>query len=175
MSALNRTPSNTNFLQPSKFILAFNRLPTVQYFCQTVNLPGVSLGSWDYSTPLLDVPIVSSKLSYNEFKITFYIDENISSWNELYKWFLSIAAAGNVQDRPTFTSLQNKNTPKPSMYSDASLVIMSALNNPLRRIDFYRMFPISLSDIQFDTTQSADTVITADAVFKYQYFDITPT
>ena len=37
------------------------------------------------------------------------------------------------------------------------------------------MFPVSLSDVQFDTTQSADTIITADAVFRYEYFEITST
>ena len=62
MSALNRTPQNTNFLQPSKFILTFGRLPTVQYFCQNANLPGVSVGSTPYATPLIDVPIPGSKL-----------------------------------------------------------------------------------------------------------------
>lgn len=172
MTALNRSPSNTNFLQPSKFILAFNRLPTVQYFCQSANIPGISLGEAQYTTPLLDVPVAGSKLSYNEFKITFYIDEDIISWSELYKWFLAIASP-NVQQRGTLNALQNANSPKPSYYSDSTLTIMSALNNPLSRINFYRMFPVSLTDIQFDTTQSADTILTADAVFKYEYFDIT--
>ena len=175
MSALNRTPSNTNFLQPSKFILAFNRLPTVQYFCQSANLPGVSIGSSEYATPLLDVPIAGNKLSYQEFKITFYIDENILSWNELYKWFLAIAAPTKLQDRATYNALQNSNSTKSSYYSDSNLTIMSALNNPISRINFYIMYPISLSDIQFDTTQSADTIITADAVFRYEYFEITST
>jgi hypothetical protein len=175
MTALNRTPSNTNFLQPSKFILAFNRLPTVQYFCQSANLPGVSLGSAEFTTPFVDVPIAGNKLSYNEFRITFYIDEDITSWNELYKWFLAIAAPTSLTDRSKYNSLQNQYATKPSYYSDSNLTIMSALNNPISRINFYRMFPISLSDIQFDTTQSADTIITADAVFRYEYFEITNT
>lgn len=175
MSALNRTPENTNFLQSSKFILAFSRLPTVQYFCQTANLPGVSIGSAEFNTPLLDIPIAGNKLSFNEFKVTFYIDENISSWNELYKWFLSMAAPKSLQDRSKYNALQNQTITKPSYYSDSNLTIMSALNNPISRINFYRMFPVSLSDVQFDTTQSADTIITADAVFRYEYFEITST
>jgi len=80
MSALTRTPENTNPLQSSKFILAFNRLPTVQYFCQEANLPGVTLGVIEYATPLRDVPIAGNKLSYNEFDITFIVDEQLQSW-----------------------------------------------------------------------------------------------
>jgi len=173
MTALNRTPINTNNLQASKFILAFGRIPTIQYFCQTANIPGVSLGSYDLNTPLLDVPVAGNKLSYNEFNVTFYINEDVSSFNELYKWFLAIAAPTSITDRNRFNGQQNTNTVKQSYYSDSTLTIMSALNNPIARVNFHRMFPVSLSDIQFDTTQSADTIITADAVFRYEYFDIT--
>lgn len=173
MTALNRTPSNTNFLQPSKFILAFNRLPTVQYFCQEANIPGVTLGAVDYATPLVDFPVVGNKIDYGEFNINFIIDEQIQSWHELYKWFLAIAAPTNLQDRARNNQLQNPNTVRPSYYSDSTLTVMSALNNPLIRVNFHRMFPISLSDVKFDTQQSAETILTASATFRYEYFDIT--
>jgi len=173
MTALNRTPSNTNFLQPSKFILAFNRLPTVQYFCQEANLPGVSVGGSEFNTPFADVPIAGNKISYGDFNVSFLVDEEIQSWSELYKWMLAIAAPTNLQDRARYNQEQNQNTIKASYYSDSTLTIMSALNNPLVRINFHRMYPVSLSDIRFDTQQSADTIITATATFRYEYFDIT--
>jgi hypothetical protein len=172
MTALNRTPSNTNFLQPSKFILAFNRLPTVQYFCQEANLPGVGVTSTDFNTPLLNVPVAGSKLSYNDFSVSFLVDEQAQSWNELYKWLLSIASPKSLADRKLNNDLQNSNTPTSSYYSDSNLTIMSALNNPLITINFHRMFPISLSDIQFDTKLSSDVILTATATFRYEYFEI---
>jgi len=172
MTALNRTPSNTNFLQPSKFILSFGRLPTVQYFCQEANIPGVSLGNVDYSTPFVDIPIAGNKLNYGEFNVNFLVDEDIQSWAELYKWFLAIAAPTNLQDRARYNQEQSQLS-KANYYSDSTLTVMSSLNNPLVRINFHRMFPVSLSDIQFDTQQSADTIITARATFRYEYFDIT--
>jgi len=174
MSALNRTPVNTNLLQPSKFILAFNRLPTVQYFCQEANLPGASLGFAEFNTPLVDVPVVGNKLNYNEFTVRFMIDEQIASWNELYKWMLAIASPKNLEDRAYYNQLQNQNTAKPSLYSDANLTVMSALNNPLVRVNFFRMFPVQLTDIDFDTQQSSDTILTATATFRYEYFEIVP-
>jgi len=173
MSALDRTPSNTNFLQPTKFILAFNRLPTVQYFCQMANLPGVSLGVAELSTPLLEVPIAGTKISYNEFDVTFIVDENLQSWNELYKWLLAIGSPKGTEDRVLQNALQNRNTTTKSYYSDATLTILTNLNNPNVKINFQRMFPVSLSDIKFDTELSADTILTATASFRYEYFDIT--
>jgi hypothetical protein len=174
MTALTRTPLNTNLLQSSKFILAFNRLPTVQYFCQEANLPGVSLGSTEFNTPLVNVPVAGNKLEYSEFKVTFLVDEQLQSWYELYKWMLAIASPKSFTERSTLNQLQNQFTSKTSYYSDASLTIMSALNNPLIRINYQRMFPIELSDIDFDTQKSADNIITATATFRYEYFDITP-
>ena len=173
MSALDRTPSNTNFLQPTKFILAFNRLPTVQYFCQMANLPGVSLGQTELSTPLLEVPIAGTKLTYNEFDVTFIVDENLQSWNELYKWLLAIGSPKGTEDRRYLNALQNQYTNTNSYYSDATLTILTNLNNPNVKINFQRMFPVSLSDIKFDAELSAETIITATASFRYEYFDIT--
>jgi hypothetical protein len=174
MTALTRSPSNTNNLQASKFILAFNHLPTVQFFCQEANLPGVSLGQAEFATPLRNVPVAGNKLTYNEFDITFMVDEELKSWNELYMWLLAIGSPKSIDERKRLTELQNTFTYQKSYYADASLTIMSALNNPLLRINFQRMFPISLSDITFDTKLSADTIITATARFQYEYFEITP-
>ena len=173
MTALNRTPTSTNFLQPTKYILSFNRLPTVQYFCQQANIPGVSIDSAVFPTPLVDVPLAGNKLSYDEFTVTFIVDEFIQSWNELYKWLLAMGSPKSLEERVNYNTLQNSNTSKVSYYSDANLTVMTALNNPAVRINFHRMFPTNLTSINFDTGQSADTIITATATFRYEYFDIT--
>jgi hypothetical protein len=34
------------------------------------------------------------------------------------------------------------------------------------------MFPITLSDIMLDTKESADNIITADASFMFEYYNI---
>lgn len=174
MTALSRTPENTNPLQSSKFILAFERLPTVQYFCQEANLPGATLSEATFSTPLRDVPIAGNKLSYGEFDITFIVDEQLQSWNELYKWLLAIGSPKSLAERARLNEFQNEFTTGNSYYSDATLTIMSALNNPLLRVNYHRMFPISISDVKFDTQLDADTIITATATFQYEYFEITP-
>ena len=71
------------------------------------------------------------------------------------------------------TVLQNQNKATKSLesYSDATLTVLSSLNNPILRVKFYNLFPISLSDIMFDSAQSADDIITADATFIFDYFD----
>jgi len=173
MTALSRLPQNTNYLQPSKFLLTFDRLGDVQYFCQTVNIPGVNLGQAPFNTPMLDVFVPDRKMIYNPLSIHFTIDESLNGWQQLHAWFRSIASPTSFDERNRLTSLQNASKTSSSLnsYSDATLTILSALNNPILRVKFYNVFPITLSDILFDTTQSADDIITADCVFTFDYFD----
>jgi hypothetical protein len=56
------------------------------------------------------------------------------------------------------------------LYSDFTLTILSNLNNPLVRVHFTDAFPISLTDVNFDTKISSETIITATAIFNYDYF-----
>ena len=172
MTATNRLPSNTNYLQPTKYVLQFDRIGSVQYFCQTVNIPGMSLGHTNYTTPLIDIPVAGNKLTYNDLSISFTIDEALDSWNQLQLWLRSIASPKSMNERSTLTSFQNKNpNTKLTSYSDATLIVYSALNNPILKVQFYNVFPISLSDIVFDTKESADNILTSDATFMYEYFD----
>ena len=169
MTVLNRNPQNTNLLQPTKFLLTFTRIQTVQYFCQEVNLPGVSLGEVLRDTPFLDMYSPGTKLTYDPLDITFTIDEELYSWKNIYDWFTFIADPDGFEKRGVNRELQqNKN------FSDAHLTVLSALNNPVLRIEFTNVFPLTLSDIQFDTKSSADTIITARATFRYQSYKYLP-
>jgi len=172
MVALTRTPQNTNYLQPTKYVLQFDRIGSVQYFCQNVNIPGMNLGQAMYPTPFVDIPIASNKLIYNPLNINFAIDEALDSWNQLNLWFRSIASPKSFEERNQLASKQNAyKTSKLPSYSDATLTVLSALNNPILRVHFYNVFPITLSDVSFDTKTSADEILTADASFMFEYFD----
>ena len=165
MTVFNRNPQNTNPLQASKFLLSFSRISDVQYFCQEVNIPGVSLGEVDRVTPFLDMYSPGTKLSYDPLVITFIIDEELQSWKNLYDWFISIADPDGFEKRDGSLELQ-----KNKKFSDATLTVLSALNNPVLRIEYTNVFPLTLSDIQFDTKASADNIITCTATFRYQSY-----
>ena len=172
MSALERTPENTGFLQPTKFILTFDRIPNVTYFCQEANIPGLSLPAIVVPSPAIDYHVAGNKLSYSMFNIKFMVDAKVESWKSIHEWFMSIGSPHGTEERNFKTMLQNqfKQTNFPQ-YSDAVLTVMSNLNNPALRVHLVGLFPVSLSDIQFDTTLSADNIITADATFSVKYFD----
>ena len=166
MTAINRSPENTDLLQPTKFLLTFNRIRDTQYFCQSVNLPGVSLGEVNRATPFLDMYSPGTKLTYSPLDIVFLVDEELQSWKNMYDWFLSIADPDGFEKRDGSKELQTN-----KKFSDATLTILSGLNNPILRIQYTNIFPLSISDIIFDTTQSADNIITARSTFRYQSYN----
>ena len=165
MTAITRSPENTNLLQPTKFLLTLDRIGATQYFCQSVNLPGVSLGEVNRATPFLDMYSPGTKLTYSPLDVEFLVDEELQSWKNIYDWFTSIADPDGFEKRNGSKELQNN-----KHFSDATLTILSGLNNPILRIQYTNLFPLSINDIQFDTTQSADTIITASATFRYQSY-----
>ena len=175
MTALTRTPQNTNYAQPTKFMLSFDRLPTVTYFCTAVNIPGVSVGQAPIAFPSLTVYSPGNQLAYNNFNVDFNVDESLETWKELYNWFKSFASPNGTDERNCLSSQANQytNTTKP-WYSDATLTVLNALNNPVVRIQFTNMFPVGLADLNFDTKQSADDIMTGTANFVYQQFEFVP-
>ena len=84
-----------------------------------------------------------------------------------------MGAPTGFEDRNRLSDLQSKRTTSPKSYSNATLTILSALNNPLMRVTYYNAFPLSLSDIQFDTKADANDILTASATFNYDYFEFT--
>lgn len=153
-------PENTNFLQPTKYVLSFAELPDTVYFCQQATLPGVKLGEALQSTPNLDLFHSGTKLQYSTFDITFLVNEDLAAWTTIYDWMKDLS------------SVESSYTERRASRKQATLTVMSNLNNPKLRIKYINVWPTSISSIQFDTTLSADSHITADATFRYDYFEI---
>lgn len=148
-------PENTNFLQPTKYILTFSDIPDTVYFCQKVNIPGISIGMVTQVSPNLDFFIPGTKITYNEFQMDFIVNEDLSSWLSIYNWMKNITT-------------DNVKTKRPQ--GEAVLTILSNQNNPKLRLLFSNIFPHTLGDIEMDTTLSAENHMVATGSFKYDYF-----
>jgi hypothetical protein len=165
MTALNRNPQNTNLLQPTKYLLEFKRINTITYFLQSVNVPSIKLGEVIRTTPFLDMYSPGTKLDYSTLDIEFIVDEELETWKNLYNWFVSIADPDGYEKRTYKEELQRS-----EHFSDATLTVLSNLNNPVLRINFRNLFPISMGDINFDTRLSADNIMTISASFRYESY-----
>ena len=175
MTAITRNPSNLNFLQPNKFTLNFSRAPAIQYFCQTVSIPGISLSEIPQNTPFVDVYVPGEKAIYDLLNVTFNVDEDLLGWLEIHDWIRAMTFPVEFEEYRKLGSLNKsvgfKQNLKPQ-YSDAAITILNSAQLPIYRFKYYDCFPTTLSNLVMSTTDTPDTVITADVTFRYSYFDV---
>lgn len=175
MTVLSRTPENPNLLHGNKFQFLFSRIPTVQYFCQKANIPGISSDSIYRNTPFVDLPSPGDKLKYNDLSIEFMVDEDLKNWIEIHDWMRAMTFPTKYQEY-----LNLKNVPKGVIqdddrfhqFSDAALTTLSTSNTATLRFKFINTFPVMLSDIDFDAKKSPEDIVIASATFRYSYYDI---
>lgn len=160
-------PLNTSFLQPTKFQLSFSRLPSTQYFLQTVNLPGVSMGEAPQNTPFKDLYRAGDKLVYDTMNISFLVDEDMRAWFDIYEWMVGMTFPNSFEDYTRLTQLNKDFGP---IYSDGTLTISTNSNIPNLRVTLVGCFPIALGSIQFSASDSAENTMLSDATFRFQYY-----
>ena len=52
-----RQPTKLDYASPTQFKFTIIKLPKVEYFCTAANIPSITLGSANQSTPFRDIPI----------------------------------------------------------------------------------------------------------------------
>lgn len=164
LSTLTTVPMNTSMLQPTKFTFIFPNLPFARYFCQNVSVPGVSTSAISMPTPFTNAYHHGTTLSYDDFSINAIIDEDMRVWEETYNWIKALT-------RPTSYQEYIKNrTNGGEPYQDAILTINTNANIPNLRIKFTNCHPVSLGAVAFNVSETAETILTADITFRYDYF-----
>lgn len=165
-SLLTKIPENTSFLQANKFTFSFTTLPFLKYFCQSVNIPGVSTSPVTVSSPFSDMYRHGDKLVYDQLAISVIIDEDLRVWEETYNWLQSLTKPDSFDQY-----VRNDRRGNKTAYHDAVLTVNTNSNNPNIRFKFTDCHPISLGGINFGVQETAQTTISCDIIFRYdQYY-----
>ena len=176
MTALTRSPSNPNLLHPNKFQLSCSRLPNLQYFAQSISIPGISMSETMRPTPFVDLYPPGEKAIFDLFVVTFLIDENMETWSEIYDWMFGMTFPENFEDYANLSALAQSKTrilkERFPQYSDMAVTLLSSSNNPILKINMIDCYPTSLSSFPVSTTDTPDNPITADCTFRFSYFTL---
>lgn len=177
-----KNPSNLNYVRPTAFRLNILNLPQVSFFCQSVTLPGLSMGVATQATPLANLAWPGEKLTWDEMTIKFIIQSQFENYTELYNWFIGIGSPTNSLEFTNWAQAHGwiKNYPGAATkagaeFSDGTLTVINANNNPVIQFQFMNLFPTSLQGVNFDISEGNTDYLTATATFRYQYFVPTPT
>jgi hypothetical protein len=145
--------TNTNFLSPTNFILKIdNTLRNVEYTCQVVSLPSISLGNVPKSYRGMKAQFTGDSIEFDTLSVRFIIDETMENYKEIIEWTLSEL---NEIER----------------VRDLTLLIYSSSNNVSNRIRFIGAFPISVDAVEFDSTLSEIIHPTCTVMFSYTRFE----
>jgi len=168
LSKWDREIKNKNFLSPTGFKFSLEKAPKVDFFSNSVNIPGINLGVAVQSTPLKDLMIPGDKLVYNDLTIQFMVDENLENYLEIHDWMRGLGYPESMAEALPFGPVD----PVIGAFSDGSLLIYNSNFNPISKVTFKDLFPTSLSSVEFDAKSTDINYIMASATFKYTIFDI---
>ena len=167
-----RQPSNINHLTPIAYRFNIRKIPNVVYFCQSVNIPGISFSSTVQTTPFSPINIQGDTLFYEDLTIRFLVDEDLEAYTEIFNWITALTAPKAFSqyktERDTNKVLRRSTG---NLFSSAELIILNNNMNPNKEVIFDDVFPVSLSSIEFDRGSTLDT-ISATVTFKYTTYSI---
>jgi hypothetical protein len=185
-----RQPSIMDYASPVQFRFKCSKLPKVEFFCQTANIPGIGLGVANIETPLKTIPFPGDKVTYNDLAISFLVDENLENYKEIHDWIIGLGAPQNhtqfsdfrglSSDRFPGTSSSNAITgqatadplPEGGMYSDATLTVLNSKNIAVTEIRFHNIFPTSLGALSYNVQASDVNYLSTAVDFSYMYYEI---
>ena len=189
-NVINREPSKRDYASPVQFRFKMTKLPLVEFFVQSANLPGISLGNATQTTPLYDIPIPGDKISYSPLDLSFIVDENLNNYKEIHDWLLALGFPNN---HTQFANLQTEGSdrfpgstagsvvpgvtaPAPlaegGTYSDATLTVLNSKNIAKTEIRFSNVYPISLGSLSYNVQASDVDYLQVSASFNYLNYDI---
>jgi len=170
MSTIKDQPSNLNLMSPTGFRFALNRTPGINYFTYSAPLPTLSLGEYDVQDPFVALPYPGDKLRYEPLSLRFRVDEDLTNYLEIHNWLVSLGYPESFEQ----SAYQNNASAFKTndIYSDGSLIILSSHHNPNLRINFEDMFPISLTELNFDASLADIQYLEATVTFRYKIYTI---
>lgn len=164
-TAITRSLSNRNFFLPQQAEFSIRRLPNVEFFCQACTLPGVRNRPVDQMNPFVAIRHPGDHLDYDEFTVTFKVDEYLMNYMSVYDWIMKL---GFPENRDQFDDLSSQPIwSGEGVSSDCSIFFMDSRGRAKTEAIFEGAFPMGISNIVVDTTRTDTQFLTATATFAY--------
>ena len=170
------SPSNKNFLSPVGFKFVIGRTPNVDYFCQAASIPEVSIGVREIPTPVKDYSVPGDKMTFGDLSLRFLVNEDMDNYFEIYKWLKGLTNPKSQADFQKYINTvdeKGRSSQFMKTMSDARLLVLNSNYNSIATINFYNIFPTSLTTLEFDASATDINYFTAEVNFRYTIYEIT--
>jgi hypothetical protein len=159
------TELNKNMLSPLGFNFKIEKTPDMNFFVQSVSLPGIQLGQTEMPNPFKSIPVYGDHITYGDLDVTFKVNEDLSNYIELFDWITGIGFPDNYNQHAELAN-QPISTGQ-GLESDATLTVLSSAMNPVIIVQIKDLFPISLTPLEFNSRDIGVEYIEATVSFKF--------
>ena len=123
-------------------------------------VPGVALNMVEQAWQGGKIQMMSGKLDFNPWNVSFVVDEDFNNWKLLYDWICYI---NNNKDKYA------ERNPKYTV--DATLTILNNFKSSIFSLKVINIWPLNLNDITL-SFREGETNLECSVTFAYDRFEI---
>ena len=164
---------NRNFLAPVGFKFTLAKISKRLIFFQTL----LEYQSYHLELPvqpsyLKDIDIPGEKLTFGDLTIRFLVDENMDNYMAVHNWLKGIGFPETPQQFKDQTTDSDGLRDEKEVFSDGSLHILNSNFQDVAIVKFNDLFPVGLTSLEFDATETDINYFTAEVVMRYTVYSI---
>tara|TARA_B100000927_G_C16451960_1_gene464216 strand:+ start:989 stop:1528 length:540 start_codon:yes stop_codon:yes gene_type:complete len=174
-SAFAKQIDNRNFLSGVGFKFNLTKFPKVDFFSNSARIPELSLELTQQPSYLKNIDVPGERLNFGDFTLRFLVDENMDNYLAVYTWLKGLGFPESAKSFKDLTTDSDGQRDQKEAFCDGTLRILNSNYREVSRVKFKDLFPISLSSLDFDATNTDVQFFTAEATFKYTIYDLVST
>ena len=163
---------NRNFLAPVGFKFILGKYPKAAFFCNSARIPEINLGSTVQPTYLKEVDVPGEIINYGDLFIRFLVDENMENYMSIHNWITGLGFPETPDQFKKQTTDEDGLRDMKEAFSDGALSILNSNFQTTANVKFKDLFPVALTSLEFDATETDINFFTAEATFKYTVYNI---
>ena len=163
---------NRNFLAPVGFKFTLAKYPKVAFFSNSARIPELTLGTAIQPSYLKDIDVPGEKLTYGDLNVRFLVDENMENYMAMHNWLKGIGFPETPQQFKDQTTDSDGLRDEKEVFSDGSLHILNSNFQDVAIVKFNDLFPVGLTSLEFDATETDINYFTAEVVMRYTVYSI---
>jgi len=171
-TAFDKQINNRNFLSPVGFKFTLAKEPKVAFFCNSARIPDITLGTAIQPSYLKDVDVPGDKIEYGDFQLRFLVDENLVNYMAIHNWLVGLGYPDSTESFRNLTTNESGTRDLLEQFSDGSLHILNSNYRDVAIVKFKDLFPVSLSSLNFEASDTDVNYFTAEVIFKYTLYTI---
>ena len=171
-SAFSKQIDNRNFLSGVGFKFNLTKFPKVDFFSNSARIPELSLELAQQASYLKNIAVPGERLTFGDFTLRFLVDENMENYKSIYDWLTGLGFPETTKEFADIIKDSDGQTDPKEAFCDGTLRILNSNYREVAKVKFNDLFPISLTSLDFDATNTDVQFFTAEATFKYTLYKI---